>query len=75
MIERKLSIRERFPPPWIAREVGGGFCIEASNGVAIAYVYAVDPFLKQVNPKKLSWAEAHAIATSIAQLADKQEPA
>lgn len=72
-------IRLRYPPPWRAVEIPGGWSVVSSNNVAVAYVYAFDKTLPLgaasgtsstgvVN--YVSRAEAKAIAHAIAALPD-----
>lgn len=61
--------RRRFPAPWSARETPGGYCVQDANGVALAYVYAIeDERRKFILGGKLSPDEARRIARGIARL-------
>ena len=63
--------RRRFPAPWSARETPGGWKIVDANGVAVAYVYAVDERRRiALGNDALTHDEARRIARGIARLPD-----
>ncbi len=63
--------RRRFPAPWSARETPGGWAIVDANGVAVAYVYAVDERRRiALEHDALTHDEARRIARGIARLPD-----
>jgi hypothetical protein len=64
------SIRGRFPPSWRLEAVPGGYRVTDMHGRPLAYVYGVDGGARAALPDGLTPAEAHAIATAIAQLPD-----
>jgi hypothetical protein len=66
---RKAS--RRFPPPWSALETPGGWKVVDANGVAVAYVYAVDERRRTaLGFDVLTPEEARRIAWGIARLPD-----
>ena len=58
----------RFPPPWTAEEITGGYVVVDANGQSIAYVYARDSQSDAQVAKVLTMDEARRIASNIAKL-------
>jgi hypothetical protein len=62
------AIPRRFPPPWRAEPIVGGFVIRDNLGQPLAYVYGrEDPAIAR-QAGTLSLEEARRIATDIAKL-------
>lgn len=64
------SFRERYPPPWRAEVIPGGYRVVSGNGFALAYIYALDGFARSASPQALKPAEALALARAICRLGD-----
>jgi hypothetical protein len=67
----------RFPPPWRADKLLGGYVIPDANGQALAYVYSRDNEAKARRAKVLTPEEARHLAFNIARLPEllgKGEP-
>lgn len=64
---REPTIREKFPPPWKARETGGGYAVTDSTGRKFVFVYG-DEGLRREILNMPTRAEARTIATAIARL-------
>jgi hypothetical protein len=62
--------RRRFPAPWKAEQIEGGYRIVDANGFRLAYVYSPSNFgeLGTVSAQHLSPDEARRIAGAIARL-------
>jgi hypothetical protein len=61
----------RFPQPWSAVEIPGGWKVVDANGIAIAYVYSVDQRRQlALGADALNDDEARRIARGIAKLPD-----
>jgi hypothetical protein len=58
----------RFPPPWRAEKMPGGYVVRDANGQAIAYVYSRANDAEARQAKVLTADEARRIATNIARL-------
>ena len=58
----------RFPPPWRAETLPGGYVIRDANGQAIAYVYSRATLVEAMQAKVLTADEARRIAVNIARL-------
>ena len=56
----------RFPPPWTAERIEGGFKVVDANGRALAYVYCREG--DHLEAKVLTEDEARRIASNIAKL-------
>jgi hypothetical protein len=67
----------RFPPPWRADKITGGYVVRDATGQAIAYVYSrIDP-TEAHQAKTLTADEGRRIAANIARLPEllgKGEP-
>ena len=58
----------RFPPPWRADKIPGGFVVRDANGQALACVYSRDSEAEALQAKVLTKDEARRIAINIARL-------
>ena len=58
----------RFPPPWRADRIPGGYVVRDANGQAIAYVYSRATEAEALQAKVLTADEARRIAVNIARL-------
>jgi hypothetical protein len=63
-----LSEPRRFPAPWRADKIYGGFVIRDANGQALAYVYSRDNEAEARQAKVLTSDEGRRIAANIARL-------
>jgi hypothetical protein len=58
----------RFPPPWRADKISGGYVVRDNNGQAIAYLYSRENEAEARQAKVLTADEARRIAVNIARL-------
>jgi hypothetical protein len=58
----------RFPAPWTAEQIPGGFKVVDATGQALAYVYARETKAQADTAKVLTMDEARRIAANIARL-------
>jgi len=58
----------RFPPPWSADKIPGGYVVRDANGQALAYIYSRDNEDEARQAKVLTKDEARRIAVNIARL-------
>ena len=58
----------RFPAPWHADKIPGGYVIRDANKQALAYVYARATSADAIEAKVLTQDEARCIAINIARL-------
>jgi hypothetical protein len=58
----------RFPPPWRADKIPGGYVVRDANGHTLAYVYSRDSEAEAMQAKVLTQDEARRIAINIARL-------
>jgi hypothetical protein len=58
----------RFPAPWGAEKIPGGYVVRDANGQAIAYLYSRENEAEARQAKVLTVDEARRIARSIARL-------
>jgi hypothetical protein len=58
----------RFPPPWRADKIPGGYVVRDANGQALAYIYSRDNEDEARQAKVLTKDEARRIAVNIATL-------
>ena len=58
----------RFPPPWTAELIPGGYVVKDANGQALAYVYARETRAHADIAKVLTMDEARRVASNIAKL-------
>jgi hypothetical protein len=52
----------RFPPPWRADKILGGYVVRDANGQALAYIYSRDSEVEALQAKVLTKDEARRIA-------------
>jgi hypothetical protein len=60
----------RFPAPWQAEKIPGGYVVQDANGQALAYLYSRAPQAEAAQAKVLTADEARRIAVNIARLPD-----
>jgi hypothetical protein len=58
----------RFPPPWRADTIPGGYVVRDANGQSLAYIYSRDNATEALQAKMLTTDEARRVATNIARL-------
>ena len=58
----------RFPPPWRAETIPGGYVVQDANGQALAYIYSRATLVEAMQAKVLTADEARRIAVNIARL-------
>ena len=58
----------RFPPPWSADKIPGGYVVRDANGQALAYIYSRDNEDEARQAKVLTKDEARRIAVNVARL-------
>jgi hypothetical protein len=58
----------RFPPPWRADKISGGYVVRDASGQAIAYLYGRETAADARQAKVLTNDEARRIALNIARL-------
>jgi hypothetical protein len=58
----------RFPAPWRADKIAGGYVVRDANGQALAYLYSRDDRTEALQAKMLTKDEARRIAINIARL-------
>jgi hypothetical protein len=58
----------RFPPPWYADKMPGGYVVRDANGQALAYLYSRDNEDEARQAKVLMKDEARRIAVNVARL-------
>lgn len=63
-----MAIR-RFPAPWRAEKMAGGFVVRDSNGQAIAYVYSRANEAEALQAKLLTEDKARRVAANISEAA------
>jgi hypothetical protein len=61
--------KRRFPAPWRAVEIPGGYTVETADGKTLVRVYGRDD-VRGAMPDMLTVDEARRIATAIARLPD-----
>jgi hypothetical protein len=60
----------RFPAPWRADKIPGGYVVRDANGQALAYIYSRDTEAEAQQAKVLTKDEARRIAVNVARLPD-----
>jgi hypothetical protein len=65
---RLQSRARRFPPPWRADKIPGGYAVRDTNGQAIAYIYSRENEAEARKAKVLTADEARRLAIDIARL-------
>lgn len=64
-------IRQRFPGPWAAEGIPGGYVVRDASGAPLAYFYAPSEGQRSAMPgRTLTNAEARALARAFAALND-----
>ena len=58
----------RFPTPWTAERIPGGYVVKDATGQSLAYVYARETRADADTAKVLTMDEARRIASNIAKL-------
>jgi hypothetical protein len=58
----------RFPPPWRADKIAGGYVVRDANGQALAYLYSRENLTEALQAKMLTPDEARRVAVNIARL-------
>jgi hypothetical protein len=58
----------RFPPPWRADKMPGGYVVRDANGQSIAYIYSRETEVEALQAKVLTKDEARRIAVNVARL-------
>jgi hypothetical protein len=60
----------RFPAPWRAEKMPGGYVVRDASGQALAHVYAKATMAEAMQDKVLTQDEARRIAANIAKLSE-----
>jgi hypothetical protein len=60
----------RFPAPWRADKIPGGYVVRDANGQALVYVYSRDNDAEALQARVLTKDEARRIAVNVARLPD-----
>jgi hypothetical protein len=63
-----MTNSRRFPPPWTADHIEGGYVVRDANGQALAYVYARDDETIARQAGVLTMDEARRMAVNFAKL-------
>ena len=63
-----MMVPRRFPPPWRADKIPGGYVVRDANGQSLAYVYSRPTLTEAMQAKMLTPDEARRIAVNIARL-------
>jgi hypothetical protein len=63
-----MSGQRRFPAPWRAEKMPGGYVVRDANDQALAYLYSRANEAEAMQAKVLTEDEARRIATNIAKL-------
>ena len=58
----------RFPPPWRADKIPGGYVVRDANGQSLVYVHSRDNEAEALQAKVLTKDEARRIAVNVARL-------
>jgi hypothetical protein len=58
----------RFPAPWRADKIAGGYVVRDANGQALVYVYSRDNDAEALQARVLTKDEARRIAINVARL-------
>jgi hypothetical protein len=61
-------VPRRFPAPWAAEQIPGGYKVVDATGQVLAYLYARDTKTQADTAKVLTMDEARRIASNIAKL-------
>ena len=68
MHDMKLQNTRRFPPPWRAEQIPGGYKVLDTNGQSLAYVYGRETRADADTAGVLTMDEARRVAANIAKL-------
>jgi hypothetical protein len=68
-----MPASRRFPPPWKAEKVAGGYVVRDTNGQALAYVHSRATDTDALQVKVLTDDEARRVAINIARLPELLE--
>jgi hypothetical protein len=60
----------RFPAPWRADKITGGYVIRDANGQALVYIYSRESEAEALQARVLTKDEARRIAVNVARLPD-----
>jgi hypothetical protein len=63
-----MPAQRRFPPPWKAEKIAGGYVVRDGNDQAIAYTYSRATETDALQAKVLTDDEARRVAINIARL-------
>jgi hypothetical protein len=63
-----MADQRRFPAPWRAEKMPGGYVVRDANGQALAYVYSRATEADAMQAKVLTDDEARRVAVNIARL-------
>jgi hypothetical protein len=63
-----MMSNRRFPAPWRAERMPGGYIVCDANGQALAYIYSRETEVEAMQAKVLTKVEARGIAVNIAKL-------
>ena len=58
----------RFPAPWSADKIAGGYVVRDANGQALAYIYSRENDAEALQAKVLTKDEARRVAVNVARL-------
>jgi hypothetical protein len=68
MLQGTMVNDRRFPAPWRADKIPGGYVVRDANGQALVYVYSRDDDAEALQAKVLTKDEARRIAVNVARL-------
>jgi hypothetical protein len=58
----------RFPPPWRADKIAGGYVVRDANGQALVWIYSRESEAEAMQAKVLTKDEPRRIAVNVARL-------
>jgi hypothetical protein len=61
----------RFPPPWRADKISGGYVVRDANGQALAYIYSRDSEAEAMQAKVLTKDEARRVVRALLESGHK----
>jgi hypothetical protein len=61
----------RFPPPWRADKIPGGYVVRYANAQALMYIYSRDNETEALQAKVLTKHKARRIAINVARLPER----
>jgi hypothetical protein len=62
----------RFPPPWRAEPIPGGYVVRDANGQALAYLYSRDNPTEALQAKMLTKDEARRIGARVSSFTARE---